>query len=335
MDMSEAKTITVGTASAAPGTVVRGVIPVTELAGGTKVEIPLVIINGTKPGPVFWVDGAIHGDEPEGPMACAIALKEVDPAQLSGTLVMVPVLNVMAFENANRGNPLDTFSFDMNRIYPGRPNGYLSERVAFAHSEWMSKVADLEISIHSGGAHSFLAKAIFVDETPASVELAMAMGEGWGCIMSNFLPKGSPMAQMKEIGKTGITVELGGRSATSPEKFAEVSRHLADSILNILRHYKMYPGTPTYPADATRGQQEALLAPASGIFVPTPGVDFLKPMKKGDSLARIVNIFGDEMAHLVAPADGMFFGLRALPNVNTGDWCCFFNKVEGPRSWTP
>jgi len=53
MDMSEAKTITVGTASAAPGTVVRGVIPVTELAGGTKVEIPLVIINGTKPGPVF------------------------------------------------------------------------------------------------------------------------------------------------------------------------------------------------------------------------------------------------------------------------------------------
>jgi len=333
--VSEARTITVGTAVAKPGEIVRGVIPVTELAGGTKVEIPLVIVNGIKPGPVFWVDGAIHGDEPEGPMACAITLREVDPQQLSGTLVMVPVINVMAFENANRGNPLDTFSFDMNRIYPGRANGYLSERVAWAHSEWMSKVADFEISIHSGGAHSFLAKAIFVDETPASVELAMAMGEGWGCIMSNFLPKGSPMAQMKEIGKTGITVELGGRSATSPEKFAEVSRHLANSIINILRHYKMYPGQATYPNDATRGQQEALLAPASGIFVPTPGVDFLKPMKKGDSLAKIVNIFGDELAHLVAPADGMFFGLRALPNVNTGDWCCFFNKVEGPRDWTP
>lgn len=332
--MSEAKSVTVGTATAKPGEVVRGVIPVTELAGGSKVEIPLVIVSGMKPGPVFWVDGAIHGDEPEGPLACAIALKEVDPQQLSGTLVMVPVINVMAFENANRGNPLDTFSFDMNRIYPGRPNGYLSERIAWAHSEWMSKVADFEISIHSGGAHSFLAKAIFVDETPASVELAMAMGEGWGCIMSNFLPKGSPMAQMKEIGKTGITVELGGRSATSPERFAYVARELANSIINILRHYKMYPGSATYPTDATKGQQEALLAPASGIFVPTPGVDFLKPMTKGQSIAKIVNIFGDEQAELVAPADGMIFGLRALPNVNTGDWCCFFNKVEGERVWS-
>jgi predicted deacylase len=329
--MAEAKSITVGTATAKPGEIVRGAIPVTALAGGSKVEIPLVVVNGAKPGPVFWVDGAIHGDEPEGPMACAMVLGEIDPKQLSGTLVMVPVMNIMAFENANRGNPLDTFSFDMNRIYPGRADGYLSERIAWAHSEWMSKLADFEISMHSGGAHSFLAKAIFVDETPASVELAMAMGEGWGCIMSNFLPKGSPMAQMKAVGKTGITVELGGRSATSPERFAEISREFAKSIMNILRHYKMYPGQATYPKDATKGQQEALLAPASGIFVATPGVDFLKPMKKGDSIARIVNIFGDELAQLKAPADGMIFGLRALPNVNTGDWCCFFNKVEGKR----
>lgn len=329
--MAEAKTITVGTAVAKPGGIVRGVIPVTELAGGSKVEIPLVVVNGARPGPVFWVDGAIHGDEPEGPMACAMVLGEIDPKQLAGTLVMVPVMNVMAFENANRGNPLDTFSFDMNRIYPGRADGYLSERIAWAHSEWMSKLADFEISMHSGGAHSFLAKAIFVDETPASVELAMAMGEGWGCIMSNFLPKGSPMAQMKAIGKTGITVELGGRSATSPQRFAEVSREFAKSIMNILRHYKMYPGQATYPKDATKGQQDALLAPASGIFVATPGVDFLKPMKKGDSIARIINIFGDQLAELKAPADGMIFGLRALPNVNTGDWCCFFNKVEGKR----
>ena len=330
--MSEPRTITVGSAVAAPGQVVRGAIPVTTLAGGTKVEIPVVVINGAKGGPVFWVDGAIHGDEPEGPMACVLAMREVDPAQLSGTLVLVPVLNVMAFEAANRGNPLDTFSFDMNRIYPGRADGYLSERVAFAHSEWMSKVADLEISIHSGGAHSYLAKAIFVDETPEAVELAMAMGEGWGCIMSNMMPKGSPMAQMKAIGKTGITVELGGRSATSPAGFAKVARDLADSIINILRHYKMYPGQATYPTDATKGQQEPLLAPASGMFVPAPGVDFLKPMKKGDLIATIINIFGDEQARLVAPADGMIFGLRALVSVNTGDWCCFFNKVEGKRA---
>jgi predicted deacylase len=54
-------------------------------------------------------------------------------------------------------------------------------------------------------------------------------------------------------------------------------------------------------------------------------------MTKGDAIARITNIFGDTLAELVAPADGMIFGLRALPNVTTGEWCCFFCKVEGTR----
>ena len=324
-------TVTVGTASAAPGTAVRGAIPVTTLGGGTPLEIPVVVVNGAAEGPCFWVDGAIHGDEPEGPLACQIALSEVDPAELAGSLVLCPVVNVPAFEAAQRGNPLDTFTYDMNRIYPGRADGYLSERVAAAHAAALGAVADFEISIHSGGAHSFLDKAIFVDERPESVELATAMGPGWGCIMSSFNPKGSPMAYMKDIGKVGITVELGGRSATSPEAFARVGRELADSILNILRHYGMYPGEAAYPSPRYKGQQEALLAPASGIFLPEPGVQFLTPMKEGDPIARIVNVFGDTLARLEAPADGMFFGLRALPNVTTGDWCCFFCKVEGTR----
>ena len=324
-------TVTVGTASAAPGTIAKGVIPVTTLGSGTPLNIPVVVINGAEPGRVFWVNGAIHGDEPEGPLACQIALREVDPAKLKGTLVLCPVVNPPAFEAAQRGNPLDTFSYDMNRIYPGRANGYLSERLAAAHAAAMGPVADIEISIHSGGAHSFLDKSIFVDERPESVELATAMGPGWGCIMSNFNPKGSPMAYLKDLGKVGITVELGGRSATSPEGFAQVGRDLADSILNILRHYGMYPGQAHYPHPRYKWEQEALLAPASGIYIPEPGVKFLTMMKAGDPIARIVDIWGDTLAQLSAPADGMIFGLRALPNVQTGDWCCFFHKVSGMR----
>jgi uncharacterized protein len=324
-------TVTVGTASAAPGTIAKGVIPVTTLGSGTPLSIPVAVINGAKPGRVFWVNGAIHGDEPEGPLACQIALREVDPAKLNGTLVLCPVVNPPAFEAAQRGNPLDTFSYDMNRIYPGRANGYLSERLAAAHAAAMGPIADIEISIHSGGAHSFLDKSIFVDERPESVELAIAMGPGWGCIMSNFNPKGSPMAYLKDLGKVGITVELGGRSATSPEGFARVGRELADSILNILHHYGMYPGQAQYPHPRYKGEQEALLAPASGIYIPEPGVKFLTMMKAGDPIARIVDIWGDTLASLNAPADGMIFGLRALPNVQTGDWCCFYHKVAGMR----
>jgi predicted deacylase len=110
-----------------------------------------------------------------------------------------------------------------------------------------------------------------------------------------------------------------------------MGRELADSILNILRHYGMYPGEAKYPHPRYKGEQEALLAPASGLYIPEPGVKFLTMMKKGDPIARIVDIWGDTLATLEAPADGMIFGLRALPNVQTGDWCCFFHKVEGMR----
>lgn len=331
MSTSANQTLTVGTAAAKPGTAARGLIAAGELAAGIKIDIPVLVINGAKPGPVFWVNGAIHGDEPEGPLACQLAARRIDPAKLAGAVVMVPVVNPMAFSAAERGNPLDTFTYDMNRIYPGKAGGYFSDRVAHAHWTAMKDVADLEISIHSGGSHSFLAKAIFVDERPGSVELAKAMGAGWGCIMSSFNPSGSPMAAMMAAGKYGITVELGGRSATSPQRFREVGTDLADAILNILYHYKMLPGTALYPDPCYRGQQEALLAPASGIFLPVEGVDFLTMMKKGDPLARIVNVFGDTVGELAAPADGMFFGLRALPNVTMGDWCCFFCIVEGMR----
>jgi len=332
MPTNQNDAVTVGNAVAKPGSKAFGEIPVATLAGGTPLVIPVAVINGAKPGRVLWIDGAIHGDEPEGPLCCQHLLNEVDPATLAGALVLVPAINVPAFEAASRGNPLDTFSYDANRIYPGRPNGYLTERIVHAHSVWLAKVADLEISIHSGGAHSFLAPSMFIDERPESVELGTALGPGWGCIMSSPNPKGNPMAFMAEHGKVGITVEHGGRSATSPAAFAAVGRMLADAMLNVMRHYKMIPGEALYDSDRTKGAQEALLAPASGIYLPEPGVEFLKPMKKGARIARIVDLFGAPLGEIAAPADGMIFGLRALPNVTTGDWCCFFNKVEGRRA---
>jgi uncharacterized protein len=324
-------TVTVGTAKAEPGTIVRGVIPVTKLAGGGALEIPVIVINGTKPGPCLWIDASIHGDEPEGTFTCQAIARQVSPKDLSGTVVLVPAMNVPAYEAGQRGNPLDTFSYDMNRIYPGRPDGYLTERMAWAHAEWMKQVADLEISIHSGGAHSYLSETIFVNEDDKSVELAKAMGRGWENVLSAISPKGNPMAVMLDAGKTGITVELGGRAATSPEEMTRVVGGLVEAMLNVMRHYGMIAGTPHYPAMRWKGIQEALLAPISGLFVPAEGVGCQRPMKQGDRIARIVDIWGDTQAELFAPADGQIFGLRALPNVTTGDWCCFYAKHSGRR----
>lgn len=326
--------ITVGTATANPGERVRGAIPVTNLPGGRPLDIPVLLINGVEDGPCVWVDAVIHGDEPEGTLACQMVDAEIDPAKLKGSLVLVPVLNVPAYEAAQRGNPLDTFSYDLNRIYPGKADGYLTERLAHAHSQWLRDVATYEISIHSGGAHSYLSETIFATTDDKAIELAQAMGKDWPLILKSFLPKGSPPAVMYEAGKQGITVELGGRPATSPSAFHRCARTLADGILNVLRHYSMIDGAPIYAASWKTGVQHALLAPISGLFLAEPSLEFQKPMKKGDRIARIVDVYGDELAELTAPVDGLIFGLRALPNVQTGDWCCFYAEIQGELAKT-
>ncbi|MFC1960066.1 succinylglutamate desuccinylase/aspartoacylase family protein [Chloroflexota bacterium] len=321
--------LTVGTAVAAPGTSTRGVIPVTQLPGGGALEIPVIVINGQQPGPCIWVDAVIHGDEPEGTLACHMLVAELDPAQMSGSVVLVPVLNVPAFEAAERGNPADTFTYDLNRIYPGREGGYLTERLAHVHSEWLRETATYEIAIHSGGDHSYLSETIFATTDDAAIELAKAMGADWGLILKSFLPKGSPPAVMYEAGKQGITVELGGRPATSPQGFHRSGRILANGVLNVLRHYKVIAGEPTSAGKWLTGVQHALLAPVGGMFVPEPTMECQVPMKEGDLIARIVNVYGDTLAEIKAPVDGMFFGLRALPSVQTGDWCCFYAEIQG------
>ena len=323
------KTLTVGNVNAAPGTRERGVIPVTTLGGGRALDIPIIVINGAEDGPCVWVDAVIHGDEPEGTLACHLIDAELEPENMRGSVVLVPVLNVPAYEAAERGNPLDTFTYDLNRIYPGREDGYLTERLAYAHSEWMREVADFEISIHSGGSHSYLSETIFTTTQPEAIELAKAMGKDWPLILKNIRPSGSPPAVMYEAGKYGLTVELGGRPATSPADFDRCGRVLAEGILNVLRTYNIIDGTPTEADKHLTGFQHALLAPISGMFLPDPSLEFQTPMKEGDFIARIVDVYGDTLAELHAPADGMFFGLRAQRNVQTGDWCCFYAEIEG------
>ena len=178
--MSEA--LQIGTVSAMPGEVKRGGIPISGDMYGQAREIPIIVYRGVEDGPILWLNGATHGDEPEGPFSIFKALEQIDAQALRGTVVAVPVMNVEAFTAGTRGDPLDTFSYDMNRLYPGKENGYPTERVAYAHWQAMKDTCDLQIAIHSGGEHSYLAHMIFASDNPPSLELAAAMGKKWSLV---------------------------------------------------------------------------------------------------------------------------------------------------------
>lgn len=144
--MTEA--LTIGAVTVLPGEMKRGAIQAGADMAGRPYAMPIIVVRGVEEGPCVWINGATHGDEPEGAFSIFLALKQIDPQKLRGTVVAVPAMNVNAFTAGMRGDPLDTFSYDMNRIYPGKADGYPTERIAFAHWLAMKETCDLQIAVH-------------------------------------------------------------------------------------------------------------------------------------------------------------------------------------------
>jgi len=320
----------IGTASVMAGEVKRGGIPIGADMYGRQRELPIIVYRGVEDGLRLWISGATHGDEPEGPYSIILTLRQLDPKQMRGTLVAVPVMNIEAFVGGDRGDPRDTFSYDMNRIYPGRPDGYATERVSWAHYQAMKDNCDLHIAIHSGGDHSYLDTAIFAAETPECLELAGAMGPDWDLVNTSGTGRGSPSSIMAKEGHGAITVELGGWCRMLTTEFQQVCQRLSEAYLNVMRHYGMISGKARYAEKWYRAHQIALLANASGLWI-GEDIELRKSMKKGTVLGRIYTLYGDEIDVAKAPEDGMIFGLRFRPMVRTGDWICFYAVIDEVR----
>lgn len=320
--------ITIGTAIAKPGEVARGGIPVMGDLYGRPREIPIIVYRGVEEGQVLWLNGATHGDEPEGPFSIFKALAQLDASELRGTVVAVPVMNVNAFIAGARGDPLDSFAYDMNRLYPGKPDGYPTDRVAWSHWLAMKDNCDLQINIHSGGEHSYLAHMIFASDNPPSLELAAAMGPGWSLVFRSGTGGNNPSSQMGALGKGGITVELGGNCRTLTSDFHAIADDLAAGYLNVMRHYNMISGAAKYESAWRMGYQIPLLAPATGMYVGAPDLPFETEVPAGTLIGQIHDLYGDVIGEVRAPHDGLIFGMRARPSVIEGHWCCFFGVVE-------
>lgn len=319
--------LAVGPVACRPGERAAGFAPAIERVDGASLGFPVLIANGARPGPVLLVDGGIHGDEQEGVLAACEFVRELDPGALSGAVVAVPVMNVAAFEAMSRGNPRDTHSHDMNRIYPGNPTGYLTDRVAAAHAAAAASVADLEITLHSGGNICYLAETIFTTaEDPAGLELARAMGPDWTIVLDTPHPIGSPMAVMTRRGKPAITVELGGSAATMPSRLRVNVETLKRALGNVCRHYGLLDGEAFFAPRLWRGRQSVVRAARSGILSPAAGLaeDSLKqPIRAGQPLLRIHDLLGRPLEDLNAPCDGVLFGFRTHPSTTAGDWTLF------------
>ena len=118
-----------------------------ELAYG-YVQLPITVIAGGA-GPTVLLTGGVHGDEYEGPILLARLANELEPRQVAGRLLILPVLNVPALEAGRRTSPLD--GLNLNRVFPGRPEGGVTELIAHFVAERLLPECDVLVDLHSGG----------------------------------------------------------------------------------------------------------------------------------------------------------------------------------------
>lgn len=243
------KTFTVGTVTAARGQKVTGTI---EVPPGVDpgLSIPVAVIHGAKPGPVLALVAGSHGTEYTSIIALEKLIVMLNPAETSGTVIVVPLINIQSFEQkVPHVNPVDKKS--MNRFYPGRMDGSQTERASYLITKQVVEQCDHLIDLHGGDLdeslrpYSYWTKTGNEKQDQVSREMVLAFGLDH-IIISTDRPKDPQASRYLENtattrGKPSITAEAGHAGTVETDDL----NALIDGCLSVMRYLKMLPGQAT------------------------------------------------------------------------------------------
>jgi len=313
--MSE-REIRVGEVTAAPGQVARGQIRVA-VGTAASVEMPVVIINGSRPGPTVCVFGGVHGAEYPGIEAAIRLSRSLTPQAARGAVIIVPIVSVPAFQRrAIYINPMD--GVNINRVFPGNPAGTITEVMAAALFREAVMQSDAFIDLHGGDlVEALVPFTIYYQSGNAAVDDASRkMAEVYGIkhIVRSMAIRGGSYQAAAAMGKPAILTESGGQGILDEPS---VQIHVR-GVTNVLRHLGVLEGTPEVVEPPVHFPQSAWLASAhGGIFYPTVSIG--QQVEKGQVVGEFRDWFGDPIATVESPAAGVVLFLVTSPAINKGD----------------
>lgn len=318
----------VGSAVAVPGRWTRGQLVLGHYPDG-PITTPVNILCGARPGPVLWVQAAIHGSEIGGALGILKLLKALDARKLKGAIVGVMAANPPAFRAQQRNTPLD--GENLNRHFPGRADGALSPQMAHALMETAYGVADAMMDLHSGGNEAIVPfYAIYWDDRSAAAKRSAALARAaatpdiWRC--TDGWISGAMFAQFVKRGKPGMIIECGGGGALSER---EIANHAA-AIRGVATALGIVPGRPPRQKRyRVVGNCKLVYNRRGGYFLPAVGVG--DAVKKGQLIGRIVNPHGDIVETIRSPHGPGFISavMRPYLPLHAGVWVAECNRIEG------
>jgi hypothetical protein len=316
-------TFTVGGVSAAPGAVAAGALQVAARQGDNGSSVPFSIINGTTAGPVLALIAGTHGMEYVPIVALQRMRDAIDPRTLRGTIVMVHVANMPSFLGRTiYYSPAD--GKNLNRVYPGKADGTLSERIADIITREVIARATHVVDLHCGdGNESLRPYSYWIttgDPKVADEGRAMALAFGLDHIVVDRERPVDPAASLYTSntaitrGKPALTTETGGMAVLDEASIALVRQ----GVSGLMRHLGMRPeGPAAVAAPVMLERNEVIRAGFTGIFYAE--VERGHTVARGGRIGRITDFHGRTLEEIVAPFDGEILYVVGTPPMTKGE----------------
>lgn len=270
-----------------------------------SVDMNVLVARGATPGPTLCLIAAIHGDEVNGVEIARKVFEHADPKTLSGTLIAIPIVNVWGFRSGNR---YLADRRDLNRGFPGNPDGSLASRIAFALFQEVIRHCDALVDLHTGSNQRSNVPQIRVDlGNERATELATHFGVG--IVMEGAGPVGSLRRSAVDIGIPAIIYEAGG-----PSRFetTEIARGI-EGVHNVLAFLGMEERpVPDHGPQKVFRSSSWVRTRGGGIFLTERALG--ERVEKGDLLGTVTDPVTNERVEVRAPDRGIVVG-RAHPQV--------------------
>jgi len=321
--LQQPTSLTIGSATARPGQATSGFI---EVPAGvdTATRIPITIVRGAQSGPTLALIAGTHGSE----VAPIIALQRVrtmiDPAALRGTVLIVHVANMPSFLGRTiYYSPIDRKN--LNRVYPGKPDGTVSERIAYAITNQIIERADYLVDLHAGDGNESLRPYSYwsplgLNARADSIAREMALAFGSDHIVVDTARPRDVRASVY----TQNTAQLRGKPAITTETgylgvpVEEMVQRNVDGVFRLLRYLRMVPGDVELVRNPLFfDRTEVLRSPATGVWLAK--VERGQSVQKGALVGVLTDFFGATQAEIRAPFGGIVLYVVATPAMSQGE----------------
>lgn len=283
-----------------PGSSARLSWAATELFEGVPVSTPVLVLNGTSPGPTLCLTAAVHGDELNGIEMVRRVMHDIDAAALSGAIIGVPIVNVQGFRRGSRYLPDRR---DLNRYFPGNPNGSAAARIAHSFFEKVVSHCDALVDLHTGSFERTNLPQLRADLRNPDV-VTLTQGFGATVVVHSTPGVGTLRHAATQAGIPTVTVEAGGplQLEMNEVKHGVKSIETLLSSLGMTKRRRLW-GDP----EPVYYRSSWVRADSGGILL--ANVSLGSTVRPGDVLGTITDPMSNARTELRSPYAGRVIGM--------------------------